>query len=102
MTNEIHELKAARNAAENTSLKALSALEESLQSAELTTPVRTNIMSYVSLVKEQTLRRHRILGIIQDALSDLRVDVRYLVFDLEATRRELAAAREELARYKGE
>lgn len=33
-------------------------------------------------------RKARILGLIQDALSQLRVDMKYLMFDLEATRRE--------------
>ena len=33
-------------------------------------------------------RRRRILKLVQDALSQLRMDMKYLVFDLEATRRE--------------
>ena len=33
-------------------------------------------------------RRRRILRLIQDALGQLRMDMRYLEFDLEATRRE--------------
>lgn len=33
-------------------------------------------------------RRRRILGLIQESLSQLRLDVKYLVFDLEATRQE--------------
>ena len=33
-------------------------------------------------------RRRRILGFIQEALSQLRLDMKYLMFDLEATRRE--------------
>jgi hypothetical protein len=39
-------------------------------------------------VVESTRRRRRILGLVQDALSQLRLDMKYLVFDLEATRRE--------------
>jgi hypothetical protein len=39
-------------------------------------------------VVESTKRRRRILGLVQDALSQLRLDMKYLVFDLEATRRE--------------
>jgi len=39
-------------------------------------------------VVESTKRRRRILNLVQDALSQLRVDMKYLVFDLEATRRE--------------
>ncbi|MHC4371274.1 MAG: transcriptional regulator [Planctomycetota bacterium] len=33
-------------------------------------------------------RRKRILALVQDALSQLRLDMKYIMFDLEATRRE--------------
>lgn len=39
-------------------------------------------------VIESTTRRRRILTLVQDALSQLRLDMKYLMFDLEATRRE--------------
>ncbi len=39
-------------------------------------------------VVESTTRRRRILGLVQEALTQLRLDMKYLVFDLEATRRE--------------
>ena len=39
-------------------------------------------------VLESTRRRRRLLNLVQDALSQLRLDMKYLVFDLEATRRE--------------
>ncbi len=39
-------------------------------------------------VVESTRRRRRILNLVQDALSQLRLDMKYLMFDLEATRRE--------------
>lgn len=39
-------------------------------------------------VLESTKRRRRILSLVQDALSQLRLDMKYLMFDLEATRRE--------------
>lgn len=39
-------------------------------------------------VVESTRRRRRILSLVQDALSQLRLDMKYLIFDLEATRRE--------------
>ena len=41
-----------------------------------------------SRVIESTRRRRRILSLVQDALSQLRLDMKYLMFDLEATRRE--------------
>jgi hypothetical protein len=43
---------------------------------------------YVDRVAENTKRRRRILALVQEALSQLRLDMKYLVFDLEATRRE--------------
>lgn len=33
-------------------------------------------------------RKRHILGLVQDALSQLRLDLKYLMFDLESTRRE--------------
>jgi hypothetical protein len=39
-------------------------------------------------VVENTKRRRRILALVQDALGQLRLDMKYLTFDLEATRRE--------------
>ncbi len=41
-----------------------------------------------SRVAESTKRRRRILTLVQDALGQLRLDMKYLMFDLEATRRE--------------
>lgn len=45
-------------------------------------------------VLDSNRRRRRILTLVQDALSQLRLDMKYLTFDLEATRRE----RDELRR----
>lgn len=47
-------------------------------------------------VLESTKRRRRILALVQEALSQLRLDMKYLVFDLEATRRERDAYRQGL------
>lgn len=49
-------------------------------------------------VVESTRRRRRILALVQEALGQLRLDMKYLVFDLEATRRE----RDEYQRQLGE
>jgi hypothetical protein len=46
------------------------------------------IAPLVDAVMESTKRRRRILSLVQDALSQLRLDMKYLMFDLEATRRE--------------
>lgn len=50
--------------------------------------VREKVEPYLNRVVESTRRRRRILNLVQDALSQLRLDMKYLVFDLEATRRE--------------
>lgn len=47
-------------------------------------------------VTESTRRRRRILSLVQEALSQLRLDMKYLVFDLEATRRERDVYRDSL------
>ncbi len=47
-------------------------------------------------VIENTSRRRRILTTIQEAISQLRLDMKYLMFDLEATRRERDALRERM------
>ena len=45
---------------------------------------------------ECSTRRRRILNLVQEALSQLRLDMKYLIFDLEATRRERDEYREQL------
>ncbi|MCC7474858.1 MAG: transcriptional regulator [Pirellulales bacterium] len=46
------------------------------------------ILPALERVLESTKRRRRILNMVQDALSQLRLDMKYLMFDIEATRRE--------------
>ena len=58
------------------------------QIAELPAPHRARLETTYSRVVEGTRRRRRILTLVQEALSQLRLDMKYLVFDLEATRRE--------------
>jgi hypothetical protein len=41
-----------------------------------------------SQVVDCVRRRRRILGLVQEALSQLRLDIKYLMFDLEVTRKE--------------
>ncbi len=52
-------------------------------------------------VVESTGRRRRILSLVQDALGQLRLDMKYLMFDLEATRRERDAAHKRLEELTG-
>lgn len=47
-------------------------------------------------VVECSTRRRRILTLVQEALSQLRLDMKYLIFDLEATRRERDEYKEQL------
>ncbi|GIW97483.1 MAG: transcriptional regulator [Pirellulaceae bacterium] len=49
---------------------------------------RIKLLPSLRRVTESTLRRRKILTLVQEALSQLRLDMKYLVFDLEATRRE--------------
>lgn len=49
---------------------------------------RHNLEPILARVVESTTRRRRILSLVQDALAQLRLDMKYLLFDLEATRRE--------------
>lgn len=43
-------------------------------------------------VRMDANRRLRILNLVKESLSQLRLDTKYLIFDLEATRRERDAA----------
>lgn len=62
--------------------------------AELEAAVEALPTEYASVkrlmrqVCDSSRRRRRILDLVQEALSQLRLDMKYLVFDLEATRRE--------------
>jgi len=59
---------------------------------------RQTVEPFLTRVVESNRRRRRILVLVQDALSQLRLDMKYLAFDLEATRRE----RDEYRRKLGE
>jgi hypothetical protein len=55
---------------------------------ELPATYRHQLEPLLDRVIEGTTRRRRILLMVQDVLSQLRLDMKYLLFDLEATRRE--------------
>ena len=57
---------------------------------------RDELKPSLTRVVEYTKRRRRILNLIQEALSQLRLDMKYLMFDLEATRRERDTFKREL------
>lgn len=62
---------------------------------------RRQLEPVVKRVVESTVRRRRILQLVQEALSQLRLDVKYLMFDLEATRRERDSYRQQLEELEG-
>ena len=47
-------------------------------------------------VVDSIRRRRRILSLVQEALSQLRLDIKYLMFDLEMTRKERDELKERL------
>lgn len=47
-------------------------------------------------IVESVKRRHKILVLVQEALSQLRLDIKYLMFDLDVTRKERDELRQQL------
>ena len=64
--------------------------------AALPAVYRDSITPSLDRVVQCSTRRRRILNLVQEALSQLRLDMKYLIFDLEATRRERDEYRERL------
>ncbi len=56
--------------------------------AEMRGPDKGEVQIAFGRVSDSIQRRRRILNLVQEALSQLRLDVKYLMFDLETTRRE--------------
>jgi len=56
--------------------------------ADLPEPLQKDLETAYCRVVESVRRRRRILALVQEALSQLRLDIKYLMFDLEATRKE--------------
>ncbi|MFO0915563.1 MAG: transcriptional regulator [Pirellulales bacterium] len=56
--------------------------------AQLPAEYRARLEPLYHRVAENSRRRGKILNLVQEALSQLRLDMKYLLFDLEATRRE--------------
>ena len=67
--------------------KAISALPDASQK---------DLEPVYSRVVDSVKRRRRILALVQEALSQLRLDIKYLMFDLEVTRKERDELRERL------
>ena len=64
--------------------------------AAMTGPQQQALNRAYEQVVESVRRRRRILALVQEGLSQLRLDIKYLMFDLEATRAERDALREQL------
>jgi hypothetical protein len=56
--------------------------------ADLPEPLQKDLETAYTRVVESVRRRRRILALVQEALSQLRLDIKYLMFDLEVTRKE--------------
>lgn len=66
------------------------------QIAALPEHVQRELEPCYNRVVDSVRRRRRILSLVQEALSQLRLDIKYLMFDLEVTRRERDELRERL------
>ena len=55
--------------------------------------IRQRLSPILDCMLVTLVRRTRILDGVQEAMSQLRLDMKYLMFDLEATRRERDALR---------
>ncbi|MCA8991333.1 MAG: transcriptional regulator [Planctomycetaceae bacterium] len=64
--------------------------------SELDGPQSRELQDSFRHVVECVQRRRRILNLVQEALSQLRLDIKYLMFDLEITREENASLRAQL------
>jgi len=49
---------------------------------------QTELAPLLKAVLDSDAHRHRALNLVRDTLGQLRLDFKYLIFDLEATRRE--------------
>ena len=90
MSDPAHILKPATDEAPREILDLAEAI------AGLPLEYRLQVEPLVNRVLENAKRRRRILSLVQDALGQLRLDMKYLTFDLEATRRERDEYRQKL------
>jgi hypothetical protein len=67
--------------------------------AALPLDLQKNIEPTYCRVVDSVRRRRRILNLVQESLSQLRLDIKYLMFDLDATRRERDELKERLEEF---
>jgi len=63
-------------------------IRHALKCLPLDSAARATGLAALERVGEHQDRKTKIIGLVQEALSQLRLDIKYLGFDLEATRRE--------------
>ena len=63
-------------------------IELAKQIAQVPGPNHEDLDAAFCRVVDAVKRRRRILAIVQEALSQLRLDIKYLMFDLDVTRKE--------------
>jgi hypothetical protein len=63
---------------------------------------RVAVLPAFQRVVESTNRRRKILQLVQESIGQLRLDMKYLVFDLEATRRERDMYQKQLEEINGD
>lgn len=64
--------------------------------ADSSDPTRSELELAYHRVVDSVRRRRRILSLVQEALSQLRLDIKYLMFDLEVTRQERDELKQQL------
>ena len=47
-----------------------------------------NVRAAAEIIRKSDMKKIKVLGLVQETLQQLRLDVKYMAFDLEATRRE--------------
>ncbi|MEC8555995.1 MAG: transcriptional regulator [Planctomycetota bacterium] len=92
--------EAAANAKQDEIPTDLIELTEAIES--LPVEHRVKLLPSLRRVTEGSVRRRRILSLVQEALGQLRLDMKYLVFDLEATKRERDEFLEKLTELGGD
>ncbi|WP_339909811.1 transcriptional regulator [Symmachiella dynata] len=70
-------------------------LELGRQIANLPSEYQADMGRVYDQVVDSARRRRRILSLVQEALSQLRLDIKYLMFDLQVTRDERDALRQD-------
>lgn len=69
-------------------LKLLNELADSIATSDLDTGSYAELSGLVEKIIENETRRQEKVKLIHEAMGQLRLNVQYLIFDLESTRRE--------------